>query len=104
MDEASGRHVHAEDVGVAEDDQGGRFLEAKSEQRRGLSKDKCQDTLMPVRPKGRPTNEGLSRDGETAEVEDQDMARDEVAQVDGCVQPDATSQTEEGQEKSESAE
>ena len=74
-----------------------------SKQCRDLRKEKGHDTLMPVRPKGRPTSEGLSRDGETAEGEDQDMAGDEVAQVDGCVHPDATSQTEEGQEKSDSA-
>ena len=68
-----------------------------------MSKGKGQDTLMPVRPKGRPTDEGLSRNGETAEGEHQDMARDEVAQADGCVHQDAASQAEEGQEKSESA-
>ncbi len=58
---------------------------------------------MPVRPKGRPTSEGLSCNGETAEGEDQDMAGDEVAQIDGCDLPDATSQAEEGQEKRDSA-
>ena len=58
---------------------------------------------MPVRPKGRPTSEGLSCNDEKAEGEDQDMAGDKVAQADGCVHPDANSQTEEGQEKSDSA-
>ena len=58
---------------------------------------------MPVRPIGRLTSKGLSRNGETAESEDQDMAGDEVAQGDGCVIPDAASQTGEGQEKSDSA-
>ena len=50
---------------------------------------------MPVRPKDRPTDEGLSRNDEAAEGEDQDMARDEVAQADGCV--DAASRAEERQ-------
>ena len=58
---------------------------------------------MPVRPNGRPTSEGLSCNGETAEGEDRDMAGDEVAQSDGCVVPDVASQTKEGQEKSDSA-
>ena len=76
---------------------------ARSKQCRDLSERKGQDTLMPVRPKGRPTSEGLSCNGETAEGEDQDMAGDEVAQSDGCILPDAASQTEEEQEKSDSA-
>ena len=50
---------------------------------------------MPVRPKGRPTGEGLSRNGETAGGEDQDMARDEVAQADACV--DEAGRADEGQ-------
>ena len=58
---------------------------------------------MPGRPKGRPTDGGLSRNGETAEGEDQDMARDEVVQADGCVHADAASRAEEGQEERESA-
>ena len=58
---------------------------------------------MLVRPRGRPTTEGLSHNGETAEGEDEDMSRDEVAQGDGCVLPDAASETEGGQEQSDSA-
>ena len=78
-------------------------LEARSKQCRDLSKDKGQGTLMPVRPKGRPTSEGLSCNGETAEGEDQEMAGDEAAQDGGCVLPDAASQTEEGQAERDSA-
>ena len=69
---------------------------ARSKQCSDLSERKGQDTLMPVRPKGRPTSKGLSCNGETAEGEDQEMAGDEVAQGGGCVLPDAASQTEEG--------
>ena len=52
----------------------------------------------------RPTSEGFSCNGETAEGEDQEMAGDEVAPGGGCVLQDAASQTEEGQEEREIAE
>ena len=58
---------------------------------------------MPVRPKGRPTNEGLSYNGETAESGDEKIAGDAVAQSDGCVLPDAASRMEEGPDEGGSA-
>ena len=54
---------------------------------------------MPVRPKSRPAEKGLSRNGETAEGENEDMAEDGVAQADGGAHLGTASQTEEGQEK-----
>ena len=47
---------------------------ARSKQCHDLSERKGQDTLMLVRPKGRPANEGLSYNGETAESEEENMA------------------------------
>ena len=50
---------------------------------------------MPVRPKGRPTGEGLSYNGETAESERQSAIGDAVGQRDGCAPPGAASPMEE---------
>ena len=90
-------------MGVKEDNQGGRFLEARSKRCRDLDEKKGHDTMMIVRPKSQPSREGLSHDGETAEDGEHDMEEEVVQEEEGREENESVDEDEEAEDESRKA-